>query len=194
MIVGITGGIGSGKSTVVTEFEKLDVPCYIADLEAKKLMTQSMEVKEGVIKLLGKEAYVDNELNRAYIASKVFSEKELLNKLNSIVHPVVHKHFQRFVKDQRSSYCLYESAILFENKNEHLCDKIIVVTADLEERIQRVIKRDGVERKLVLERINNQWSQEEKVKKADYTILNDDKTFLKQQVLNLHDKLMSLSL
>lgn len=194
MIIGITGGIGSGKSTVVTEFEKLGIPCYVADLEAKKIMVNSLKLKKEIINLLGTEAYVDDELDRAYIAAKVFNEKTLLKKLNQIVHPAVHKHFLDYVNHQNSSYCLYESAILFENKSESFCDKIIVVTADLEKRIQRVIKRDGIDRELVLERVRNQWSQEEKVKKADYIILNDKKSFLKQQVLSLHDKLLRLSL
>lgn len=194
MVVGITGGIGSGKSTIVSEFEKLGISCYVADVEAKKLMTTSEKLKSEIVALLGADAYQNNELNRAYIASKVFKDKELLRKLNGIVHPAVHQHFNSYVNQQSSPYCLYESAILFENNNENLCDKVIVVTAHLEDRIKRVIKRDGVTRDLVLERIKNQWSQEEKVKKADYTILNDDKTFLEQQVLELHDKLLRLSL
>ncbi|MGY6647445.1 dephospho-CoA kinase [Wenyingzhuangia sp. IMCC45574] len=188
MVVGLTGGIGSGKSTVARAFQELGVPCYIADLEAKKLMVESSQVRAAIIDLLGKEAYEDNNLNRAYIASKVFKDKELLAQLNAIVHPAVHKDLKDFVARQTSSYCLYESAILFENKNEHLCDKIIVVTANLEERIQRVMKRDGVGREAILERINNQWSQEKKIEKADFIIKNNVEEELKEQVLQLHQQ------
>lgn len=188
MVVGLTGGIGSGKSTVARAFQELGVPCYIADLEAKKLMVESSQVRAAIIDLLGEEAYEDNNLNRAYIASKVFKDKELLAQLNAIVHPAVHKDLKDFVARQTSSYCLYESAILFENKNEHLCDKIIVVTANLEERIQRVMKRDGVGREAILERINNQWSQEKKIEKADFIIKNNVEEELKEQVLQLHQQ------
>lgn len=192
MVVGITGGIGSGKSTVVKEFIKLGIPCYIADVEAKKLMLNSKNLQTKIVALLGKKAYQNNTLNKSYIASLIFNNKELLQQLNAIVHPAVHQHFKEFANKNKTPYCVYESAILFENKNEHLCDKIIVVTASLEERIARVMKRDGVERNLVLERINSQWSQEEKVKRADYTILNNNKSFLEQQVQQLHKEFLSL--
>lgn len=193
MIVGITGGIGSGKSTVVGEFQQLGIPCYVADVEAKKLMINSNKVKSKIIDLLGEEVYVSGELNRAYISEKVFHNKELLAQLNGIVHPAVHQHLKEFVAQQNAPYCIYESAILYENKNEHLCDKVIVITADLEERIQRVLHRDHVTREAVLARIKNQWSEEKKVKKADFIIENKDINTLKQQVLAVHQQLIQTS-
>ncbi|MDO6739143.1 dephospho-CoA kinase [Wenyingzhuangia sp. 2_MG-2023] len=194
MVVGLTGGIGSGKSTVLTEFEKLGVPTYIADVEAKKIMNSSEEVKSQIKALLGEKAYLNDVLNRGYIAEKVFSDKKLLKQLNAIVHPAVRKHFQDFIKMQTTPYLVYESAILFENNTDVLCDKIVVVTADLEERISRVIKRDGVSRASVLERMNNQWSQEDKVKKADFIIQNNHVEQLESQVLQLHKQLQTYSL
>lgn len=194
MVVGLTGGIGSGKSTVLTEFEKLGVPTYIADVEAKKIMNSSEEVKSQIKALLGEKAYLNDVLNRRYIAEKVFSDKKLLKQLNAIVHPAVRKHFQDFIKMQTTPYLVYESAILFENNTDALCDKVVVVTADLEERISRVIKRDGVSRASVLERMNNQWSQEDKVKKADFIIQNNHIEQLESQVLKLHKQLQTYSL
>lgn len=193
MVVGVTGGIGSGKSTVVAEFQQLEVPCYVADVEAKKLMISSKEVQSKIVDLLGEEAYQEGELNRSFISDKVFHNKELLAQLNGIVHPAVHQHLKEFVAQQKAPYCIYESAILYENNNEYLCDKVIVITADLEERIQRVLHRDHVTREAVLARIKNQWSQEEKVKKADFIIENKDLKTLKQQVLAVHQKLTDLS-
>ncbi|MDO6803632.1 dephospho-CoA kinase [Wenyingzhuangia sp. 1_MG-2023] len=194
MVVGLTGGIGSGKSTVMTEFEKLGVPTYIADVEAKKIMNSSEEVKSQIKALLGEKAYLNDVLNRGYIAEKVFSDKKLLKQLNAIVHPAVRKHFQDFIKMQTTPYLVYESAILFENNTDALCDNVVVVTADLEERISRVIKRDGVSRASVLERMNNQWSQEDKVKKADFIIQNNHVEQLESQVLQLHKQLQTYSL
>ena len=193
MIVGLTGGIGSGKSTALKMFESLGVPVYQADVEAKKIMVHSNEVKESIIHLLGAESYHNNELNRTYIAQKVFNNKKLLTALNTIVHPAVHKHFQEFVAKQKAPYLVYENAILYENKSEHLCDKVIVVAAELEDRISRVMKRDKVDREAVLSRMNNQWSQEDKIKKADFVIHNSDLEKLAKEVAALHYQLLKMS-
>ena len=190
MIVGLTGGIGSGKSTVLKMFESLGVPIYQADIEAKNIMVHSQEVKKKIIHLLGDESYRNDELNRTYIAQKVFNNKELLAALNAIVHPAVHKHFKNFVAKQTASYLVYENAILYENKSEHLCDKVIVVTADLEDRISRVMKRDKVDREAVLARMNNQWSQEDKIKKADFVIHNSNLDELAKEVAVVHNQLL----
>lgn len=190
MIVGLTGGIGSGKTTALKIFESLGVPVYQADVEAKKIMLHSKIVKENVINLLGEKSYIQNELNRKYIASKVFNNKNLLERLNNIVHPAVQNHFEDFITQQKSEYLVYENAILFENKNEHICDKIIVIAADLEERISRVVKRDKTHRNDVLNRMDNQWSQEEKIKKADYVIFNNDFKKLQEKIENIHSELL----
>ncbi len=192
MVVGLTGGIGSGKTTVLNLFKELGVPVFIADVEAKKLMNGSTEIKKRIVALLGQEAYVDGILNRPYIASKVFKDRLLLSKLNAIVHPQVHKALNSFAETHtHHNYVLYESAILFENKNEHLCDKVIVVTAPLEVRIQRVVKRDQVKESEVLLRMEHQWSQEKKVEKADFIIENDDDAGLQKKVIAIHKKITS---
>ena len=194
MIVGLTGGIGSGKTTVLKEFIKLGIPVYIADVEAKKIMNTSKEIQLKLIELFGKEAYQNNELNRSFIADKVFNDKELLSQLNHIVHPVVYEHFNNFAKENSTPYLVYENAILFENKREKMCDKIIVVAANLENRIARVMQRDSVTKERVLSRINNQWSQDAKIKKADFVIHNDDLSTLKKQVNQIHFALIAKNL
>jgi len=188
MIVGLTGGIGSGKSTVLKEFKKLQIPVYIADVEAKKIMNTCDEIKLKIKELLGSESYTDGGLNRAYIADKVFYNKELLAQLNKIVHPAVHAHFKKITKKITAPYLIYENAILFENKNEGFCDKVIVVTALESNRIDRVMKRDGVTRDSVLARMKNQWSQEAKLAKADFVIKNDNISELKEQILKIHSQ------
>lgn len=193
MIVGLTGGIGSGKSKVASLLFNKNVPVYIADIEAKKLMNSNLELRNEIIELLGKNAYTKEGLNRAYIAEKVFKNKELLASLNKIVHPRVHKDFKAFVDKQNAPYTIYESAILFENNKQSLCDKVIVVSAPLEERIKRVVSRDGSTREQVLSRINNQLSQEEKVRKADYVIENNTSIeALTKQVDKIHNTLSKL--
>lgn len=190
MVVGLTGCIGSGKTTVLKEFEKLLIPVYIADIEAKKIMRTNVSVKGAIKELLGEESYVGEDLDRGYIADKVFHNKELLNQLNKIVHPAVHKHFKEFVKKQTAQYLVYENAILFENKNELFCDKVIVVTASEKNRIDRVMKRDGVSKEDVLARMKNQWSQEDKIAKADFILENMDALRIKEQVLKIHKQLI----
>lgn len=193
MVIGLTGGIGSGKTTVLNYFKKLGVSVYIADIEAKKIMTDSEEVKLKIIDLLGREAYADGGLDRKYIADKVFENKKLLKQLNAIVHPAVHHHFNEFVKKNSEPYLVYENAILFENQSENRCNKVIVVAASLENRIERVIKRDKVEREAVLARMKNQWSQEEKIAKADYVIYNDEFVNLEQKIIEIHKELILLT-
>jgi len=191
MIVGLTGGIGSGKTTVLKEFINLKIPVYIADVEAKKLMNTSKEIKAKLIELFGKEVYTNDVLNRSFIADKVFYDKDLLVELNKIVHPVVYQHFKEYIKNNSTPYLVYENAILFENKREYLCDKVIVVTATLENRIARVIQRDTTTKQAVLARMKNQWSQESKIEKADYVIYNDDILSLKKQVNQIHLELIA---
>ncbi|MDB4297622.1 dephospho-CoA kinase [Flavobacteriaceae bacterium] len=193
MVIGLTGGIGSGKSTVLNFFKELKIPVYEADVEAKKIMHNNTVVKNGVIQLFGIESYIDGCLNRTYIGGIVFKDKQKLAALNAIVHPAVHNHFQEFVFHHKNQkYIVYENAILFENGSDKLCDKIIVVAAPLETRIQRVLKRDNCTRDEVLNRINNQWDQDKKLELADYCIENIELSNLKNQVVDIHNKLMSL--
>ncbi|WP_317038956.1 dephospho-CoA kinase [Urechidicola croceus] len=190
MVVGLTGGIGSGKTTVLKMFQKYGIDCYIADVEAKKLMNSSNEIKKEVIDVFGNQAYIDNQLNRKYIAQIVFQNPDKLDLLNSIVHPKVRKHFRKFVENSTSAYVIYESAILFENNGEKQCDFIITVSAPKNVRIQRVIARDNVSEIEVLHRIKNQLSDEEKISKSDFVIENIDLELTKLQVRIIHQELL----
>lgn len=191
MLVGLTGGIGSGKSTVAKMLAEFDgVVVYFADEEAKNLMNTSQEIRTQLIAEFTDEVYKDGSLNRPFLAGIVFKNKEKLKKLNAIVHPIVHKHLQDFIKThENKSYILYENAILFENGSNLLCDKIITVTAPEMLRIQRVIERDNSTFEEVKNRINNQWSDEKKVLQSNYVIHNVDLTSVKEQLEKIHNKL-----
>ncbi|WP_299711441.1 dephospho-CoA kinase [uncultured Tenacibaculum sp.] len=191
MLVGITGGIGSGKTTVVKLFSQFEnVAVYYADIEAKKLMNTSLEIRKNLIAEFSEEVYNEEGLNRPFLAKIVFENKEKLKILNSIVHPEVHKHLQNFIKENKNrDYILYENAILFENGSHKMCDVIITVTAPKEIRIQRVIERDKVAREAVLHRMNNQWAEVKKTIQSNYIIENLDLTKLAKNVEIIHNKL-----
>ncbi len=195
MIVGITGGIGSGKSTVVSFFKEFDeIAVYLADVEAKKLMNSSDNIKSKLKREFGKKVYKNNQLNRGYLSAIVFKSKEKLAILNTIVHPEVAKHFQKFIsKNRGKAYILYENAILFENKNDVFCDVIITVTAPLKVRIDRVVKRDKTTRESVLQRIQNQWKDDKKKLQSNYSIENINLDEVKLIVKKIHQKLISNS-
>lgn len=190
MIVCLTGGIGSGKTTVANLFRNLGVPVYVSDTEAKILMETSNEIKKEIIGEFGKESYIKNKPDRKYLASVVFRNKEKLQKLNAIIHPSVAQHFRKWSKKQNSVYVIKESAVLFENGIHGDCEKIILVTAPKEERIKRVMSRDKVSRRDVLLRMKNQWTDKEKKKLSDFTIRNTsiDKTLI--QVNKIHNLLI----
>ncbi len=192
-IVGLTGGIGSGKSTVAKMFRELGVPVYDSDEEAKKLMVSSTEMKEAIIQLLGKGAYKDAVLNRAFIAEKVFKDPELLQQLNAIVHPAVRDHFLKWTQKKAVPYVIQETALIFENGVQDKYDFTVLVTAPKEVRIQRVIDRDGVGQQQVEQRMNNQIEDNEKIPLADFCIENIDLDTTKQKVKDLHTKLVTLS-
>ena len=185
-VIGLTGGIGSGKTTVAKLFMELGVPVYIADDEAKRLMIYNNKVKEQIIDLFGREAYKGTELNRKFIATKVFKEKKLLEQLNSIVHPAVALDFDQWKKKQQSPYVIYEAAILFEKGGYKKCDFNILVTAPEALRIDRIKLRDGASVDEIQARINNQWPDEKKKKMADFIIQNIDISETKQDVQHIH--------
>ncbi len=189
MVVGLTGGIGSGKSTAASFFQELGIPIYIADDQAKWLMNNLEPLKKQVQYLLGEEAYTVNGLNRKYVANKVFSNKGLLQELNKLVHPEVDRHFKSWHQAQKSPYVIKEAAILFENGGYQKCDYMIVVVAPLPTRIQRVMKRDKISEDEVLARIKNQWTDARKISFADAVIENGTLDNLKKRVLRLHDHL-----
>lgn len=192
-IVGLTGGIGSGKSTAARMFADLGVPVYNSDLEAKQLMHTSINVKEQIINLLGKDTYVNNVLNREYIAQKVFADASLLKRLNNIVHPAVRKHFLEWTKKQKTPYVIQESAIIFENENQDFYDYIILVTAPLEVKIDRILKRDNTTREKILSRMDNQWTDEKKEKMSDFKLINEDIVKLRLKIKEIHCILSELA-
>lgn len=173
-IVALTGGIGSGKSTVAKMFKAWDVPVYNSDKQAKRLLNNSKKLRKRIISLLGDEAYKDKKLNKSFVASQIFENKKLLQKMNNIVHPAVRKHFLKWVKKQEAHYVIQETAIVFENGSQHNYDVIILVTAPQDVRVQRVIERDGTKEKQVLARMKNQWNDEEKIPLSDFVIHNTD--------------------
>lgn len=190
MIVGLTGGIGSGKSTVLKFFKEFNIATYNADEEAKKLMNSSEIIREKLQKEFGQEVYKNNTLNKPFLANIVFKSKEKLALLNTIVHPEVYKHLDNFIKNnQNKAYILYENAILFENGSDYLCDKIITVTAPKATRIKRVMARDNSTQKEVENRMDNQWKDALKIMQSNYVIFNTTFEETKAIVLNIHNKL-----
>ncbi|WP_344929572.1 dephospho-CoA kinase [Aquimarina addita] len=189
-VVGLTGGIGSGKSTIANMFSKLGVPVYIADDEAKKIMNEDETVKNEISKLLGEESYIEGKLNRPFVATAVFNKKSLLTALNSIVHPAVKLHFDNWKHKQKAPYVIKEVAILFENGGHKQYDYTILVTAPKEIRIQRVLQRDHITREQILARMNNQWEDSKKVPLANYVLKNDKLEDIWLQVNKIHNILM----
>lgn len=192
-VIGLTGGIGSGKSTVARLFADLGVPIYIADERAKKLMNTSKVIQRELITLFGNQAYANNELNRNFIASKIFNDKALLQKMNAIVHPKVGADFKRWLKRQNAVYVIKEAAIIFEHNQQSQYDYIITVTTPMEERVQRVMKRDNKTKAQILAIIDNQLSDEEKIKNSHFVIVNQKLEDTKTQVEILHHKLLKLT-
>lgn len=185
-VVGLTGGIGSGKTTVTKMFSALGVPVYIADDEAKKLTNTSRIIREKLIALLGEEAYINDNLNRKFVADKIFNDKKLLETVNSIIHPEVAIHFEEWVNKQSGAYVIKEAAILFENGGYKKCDLVILVTAPEYVRIARVMKRDNTSKDKVEERIKNQWPDSKKIELADIVIDNIDLEDTQQLVNSIH--------
>ncbi|MEM9920627.1 MAG: dephospho-CoA kinase [Bacteroidota bacterium] len=190
--VGITGGIGSGKTTACRIFETLGIPVYYADNRAKQLMVEDAQLIAAISDLLGTSAYTpDGQLDRAYVASVVFQDKKKLDALNAIVHPAVALDGQRWHAAQTNvPYTLKEAALLFESQNHRYLDKVITVFAPKEIRIQRVMARDGVDEASVQARMKRQMSDEEKLKLADYILYNDGEQLLIPQVLEIHRRLV----
>ena len=191
MIVGLTGGMGSGKTTVAKMFRKLGVPVYNSDKEAKRLMKSSKKIRKAVKELLGNDAYKGTKLNRKYIADKIFQDRSILQKMNAIVHPVVRKDFRNWSKEQKNAYVVQEAAIIFENGMQEFYDHIILVTAPKEMRIQRILERDGTSKSKILERMNNQWDDHKKIPMADFVIVNEQKEEAQKQVENIHRLLLA---
>jgi dephospho-CoA kinase len=192
LLIGITGGIGSGKSTVAKIFNILGIPVYSADDRAKWLMSNDADLKDQIIVNFGKESYFeDGSLNRSYLASRVFNDEEKISIINSLVHPSVKKDFEKWVLNQNSPYILKEAALLFESGSYKDLDKVINVSAPLKIRINRVLLRDPQRSEnQINDIINKQLPDEEKNLKADFVIKNSDNRLLIPQVMQIHHELL----
>ncbi len=189
--IGITGNIGSGKSTVSKIFHVLGIPVYDADSRAKWLMANNPELIVQIKQIFGSEAYFnDNSLNRKHISDIAFVNKSKLNELNSAVHPAVAQDFKNWSNNQSSDYILKEAALLIESKSYLDLDELILVKCPIETRIQRTMSRDAVDRSSVEARINNQMSEEDKVPYSNYIINNDGNELLISQVLKIHHQIL----
>jgi dephospho-CoA kinase len=189
--VGITGGMGSGKTTIARMFQVLGIPVYFADDEAKNLMNHDPALKQAIMAIFGHEAYNLNGLNREFISSVAFSEPDKLKALNAIVHPAVMAHGKAWMLSQYAPYSLKEAALLFESGSNKQLDLIIGVWCPVELRIERVMNRDSSSREQVLARMQKQMNEEEKMKLCDFVITNDERIALIPQVLSLHGELLS---
>jgi len=191
-IICLTGGIGSGKTTAAALFEDLGVAVYYADRAAKFLMEKDPGLRDSLIDLLGENIYNNQGLlNRQWIAQKLFKDPELLNRWNAKVHPRVFQDFNHWASHQSGAYVLKEAAILFETGGERNCDLSILITAPEDIRIERVMKRDSCTREQVIERLNQQWSDDKKIPLADFVIENSDLKTLSIEIKRLHSKLSS---
>lgn len=188
--IGITGGIGAGKTTVCNIIEAMGYPVFYSDVVAKALQNENIELKSEISHLFGEKAYPNNELNRSYIAESVFSNPTLLQKLNEIVHPKVRASFDEFCqKYKNSAFIFNEAAILFESDGYKKMDANVLVIANEETRIQRVMNRDNVSKEIVLKRIQNQLSQEKLIQLSDFCIENNEKDLLIPQIIALFEKM-----
>jgi dephospho-CoA kinase len=188
--VGITGGIGSGKSVVCQVFTTLGIPVFDADKEAKMLMEHDAEIVKSIKQLMGEDAYENGKLNRSFIATTVFSNQSILQALNKIVHPAVGDYFLKWVSRQTTPYVIKEAALFFETGNHSELDFIIGVYAPKQLRMERAMKRDNLSADAVLARMNNQMDEDEKMKRCDTIIVNDNNTSILTQVLATHQSLI----
>ena len=192
--IGITGGIGSGKTTVCKVFELLGIPVFYADTVAKSIMHTDPVLKDGILKTFGEKSYsCDGELDRPYISSIVFNNESELNKLNALVHPAVFRAFDKWLIDHSDApYIIKEAALLFETESYKMCDLSVLVVSPEVSRIRRVIARDGISHDEILLRMKRQLSDEQKKKMADYILVNDESRLLIPQILSLHQQFLKI--
>ena len=191
--IGLTGGIGSGKTTVARIFEVLGIPVYYADDAAKKLMNENEHLKDSIIKAFGTEAYLNNRLNREFLSNVVFKDTEKLNALNFIVHPATINDAIRWFKDQNAPYVIKEAALIFESGSQKDLDFVIGIKSPGDLRIQRATFRDRISIEKVRSRMNRQMNEDEKMRLCDYVIVNDEQEMLIPQALALHERFLKLS-
>jgi dephospho-CoA kinase len=190
--VGITGGIGAGKSLISKIFDSFGIPIYNADMEAKKLMNENLPLKDAIRKLFGQNAYKEGYLDRSFIVKKLFNNVENLTRMNELVHPVVINDYNKWLqKQEQKPYSIKEAALLFESGSYKELDKVILVYTPKTIRINRVLMRDRHRTKADIESIiENQMSENKKKKLSDYLIVNDEQKMVIPQVLEIHEKLL----
>ena len=191
-IIGLTGGIGSGKSKIMSVFSTYGIPCYESDRRAKWLMQMDAELKSQIKSFFGDQIYENDQFNQRKLAKLVFADNGKLEALNSLVHPRVKMDFKSFVSQQDTPYIIKETAILFETGGEKDCDATILVTAPEKLRLQRVLNREKISSMDLKARINNQWSDSRKIPLADYVINNIDWDKTLKKINEIHQKLLVL--
>jgi dephospho-CoA kinase len=190
MKIGVTGGIGSGKTTVCRIFNALGIPVFASDAEAKKIMETDPGVIEQINLIAGRDIYEAVTLNRSELAGIIFNDRELLEKVNRVVHPVVKENFNKWERTQQADYVILEAAILFESGSFRNVDRIITVTAPVEERIERVVKRNNLSREQILDRIRNQTDDDFKISRSDFVIDNSDNQMIIPVILKIHEEIL----
>lgn len=191
ILVGLTGGIGSGKSTVINYFKELGVTCYQADDEAKKLMNSDKGLIKKIKNSFGDSIYINSKLDRKKLSAIVFTDKQKLELLNSIVHPYVNRHFENYCKGLEDIYIIKEVAIIFEIGTQNKFDKIILVRAPKEDRVKRIINRDKCNRQDAINRINNQIADDDKIDQCDFIIDNINLEEISNKVLKIHNSILN---
>jgi dephospho-CoA kinase len=189
--IGLTGGIGSGKSFIAQIIEHMGYPVYYSDARAKELTKSNPTIKMGLISLFGEEVFEGNQLNAELISSRIFHDDELLKQVNELIHPIVRADFENWVLNQKSALVFNEAAILFETGAYRNFDATILVCAPTELKIQRVMKRENCSKEEVMTRMSKQWSDEDKMKLTDYSILNDNQTPILIQIEEIINNLFS---
>lgn len=188
--IGITGGIGSGKTTVADIFHVLGIPVYKSDDASKRLMVEDKDLKKNIIESFGEESYVNGILNRKYLAAQVFNDSKKIALLNSFVHPATINDARRWTEKQNSAYTIKEAALIFESGSDEFLDYVIGVKSPLSLRVERAMRRDNVTRQQVEARMKLQMDEDEKMKRCDFIIINDEQQMLIPQVLLLHERFL----
>ena len=191
-IIGLTGGIGSGKTKILNVFKAKGIPCYESDLESKKLIESNLFLISEIKKIFGSDIYLNTKLDREKVADIVFNSPEKLRQLNALVHPAVAADFNKFVIRKKSYYVIKEAAILFETGGYKKCNTTILVTSPMETRISRVMKRDNISREKLLMRINNQWEDKLKIPLADFVINNTNWVNTLIEIEAIHKNLIKM--
>jgi dephospho-CoA kinase len=189
--LGVTGGIGSGKTSVCRVFNVLGIPVFSSDPEARKIMESDTSIMRRINTIAGRNLYINGALDTRELATLIFNDDTLLKKVNSLVHPIVFDHFLKWAEKQTAPYVIMEAAILHESGASKLVNRVAAIVTPLEERVSRVIKRNDLKREQVIDRIRNQMDDEERIKLSDYVIHNSENDMIIPVILKLHEELLT---